>query len=152
MSKPLRRCLVAAIVASGLAAGPVPAIAAPPVIVSGGWFRFITPETPAGGYMHLHNGTGADTALTGASSPACGMTMLHESINKGGTDRMVHVAAVPVPAGKSVAFAPGGYHIMCMKPHMHPGQHVPVTLTFKGGQSVTSSFTVYGAEGRPDLH
>ena len=59
---------------------------------------------------------------------------------------MVH--SVTVPAHGSVAFAPGGYHLMCMAPSdaMKPGASVPVTLKFATGD-VTIDFAVKGATG-----
>lgn len=137
-----------ALLLAGAALPLAAAQAAPSVSVIGGWFRYITPVTPAGGYMRLDNRSARPQALVGASSPACGMAMLHRSISKGGTDRMVMVRSVPIPPGGSVAFAPGGYHIMCMHPRMKPGAQVPVSLRFANGQRVTVPFTVYGAAGK----
>lgn len=120
-----------------------------PVAVGDAWFRYITPQTPAGGYMQLHNRSAQDAALVSASSPGCGTLMLHESQTRNGADAMTEVRRVAIPAGKSVAFAPGGYHLMCMSPHMKPGERIPVTLHFAGGQRLTVPFAVYGAAGKP---
>ena len=78
------------------------------------------------------------------------MLMLHRSVDQGGQERMVEVASVPVPAHGKVSFAPGGYHLMCMSPAaaMRPGQSVPVTLRFAGGESLTASFPVRNATGK----
>ncbi len=84
--------------------------------VSNAWFRMIVPGRPAGGYFLLTNDGDTARDLVGASSPACGTAMLHQSISENGTDKMVMVDHVEVPAHGSVEFAPGGYHVMCMKP------------------------------------
>ena len=140
----------AALLALGLALlAPAGARAAGPVTVSGGWFRYLLASIPSGGYMTLHNASATPAVLTGASSPACGSLMLHRTESRGGTERMVAVAKVPVPARGTLRFAPGGYHLMCMQPRMHPHETVPVTLTFEGGGRVTASFTVFGASGAP---
>jgi copper(I)-binding protein len=63
---------------------------------------------------------------------------------------MVMVKKVSVPAHGTLTFAPGGYHLMCMKPSadMKPGQDVPVTLRFEDGATLTGQFKVYGARGQ----
>jgi copper(I)-binding protein len=96
--------------------------------------------------MTLHNAAKQPAVLTGARSPACGMLMLHRTISAGGTERMIGVDQVTVPAEGSVRFAPGGYHLMCMQPHMHRGESVPVTLMFGDGRELVVSFPVHGAK------
>lgn len=120
-----------------------------PVQVHQPWFRYLLASIPAGGYMTLENTGAAPVVLTGATSPGCGMVMLHRTETVGGTDRMVGVRQVTVPAHGQVRFAPGGYHLMCMKPKMHPGQIVPVTLRFADGSRITARFPVRGANGTP---
>ena len=114
------------------------------------WFRLVMPSLPAAGYFTLSNSGAAAQSLVGASSPGCGMLMLHRSVNQGGQERMVMVQSVPVPAHGKVSFAPGGYHLMCMSPTaaLRPGQSVPVTLRFAGGGSLTASFPVRNATGK----
>jgi len=104
-----------------LAAAPV--LAAAPLAVSDAWIRAMPAGVPSGGYFTLHNGSTKDLALTGASTSACGSLMLHKSEMKGGMSSMHHVDEVDVPAGGSIAFAPGGYHLMCMQatPAIVPG-------------------------------
>ena len=62
--------------------------------------------------------------------------------------QMQDVARVEVPAGGSVRFAPGGYHLMCMAPKMKIGTEVPVTLHFADTTAVVAPFTVRGATGQ----
>jgi len=125
------------------------AFAAPSVTVSQPWFRYVVAQVPAGGYMMLRNASPDPIVLTGASSPACGMVMLHRSETTGGADRMEHAASVTVPPGGAVSFAPGGYHLMCMEPRMKPGESVDVTLMFKDGRTISTAFPVFGAAGKP---
>lgn len=105
---------------------------------------------PSGGYFTLHNASAKDVVLTGASTPACGSLMLHKSEMTGGMSSMHHVDEVDVPAGGSIAFAPGGYHLMCMNagPAITPGGKVQVTLLFKDGGKLTASFDVRNAAGK----
>lgn len=118
--------------------------------VSGAWFRTLPEGLPAAGYFSLHNAGAAPAGLTGARSSACGVLMLHQSSEEGGMSRMRDVASVPVPAGGTLVFAPGGYHLMCMHPgaDMSPGKSVDVTLIMAGGESVEAPFAVRTATGK----
>lgn len=137
--------LCALAVAAGLA---TPALAAP-LEVGDAWFRALPAGLPAGGYFTLRNNGAADASLTGASSPACGMLMLHMSMEEGGTSSMMQVKSVSVPAHGKLAFAPGGYHLMCMHPAgaMKPGATVAVTLEFADGTKLEAPFAVKDAKG-----
>jgi hypothetical protein len=123
-----------------------PALAAG-VTVSDGWFRALPGTLPAGGYFALRNAGTKPISLTGASSPACGMLMLHQSKTQSGVSSMEMIDGIDVPAGGTVQFAPGGYHLMCMQPRMKPGTKVPVTLEFTGGAKLTADFAVKNARG-----
>lgn len=134
---------------------PVLTLAAAPAATSGlavsdSWFRALPGTLPAGGYFTLRNSGAGNAVLTGAESPACGTLMLHKSETKGGLAAMDMVAAVDVPAGGSVSFSPGGYHLMCTeaKAALKPGATVPVTLTFQGGGQLTVNFAVRNAAGK----
>jgi hypothetical protein len=142
----MRKLLLSVIAALLLA---TPALAAN-MTVSGGWFRALPANLPAGGYFTLHNGGVVPISLIGAASPACGMLMLHESVSMNGMSSMESIESIPVPPGTDVTFAPGGYHLMCMKPTaaMKPGGSVPVTLQFADGSKVTSNFAVKNAKGQ----
>jgi copper(I)-binding protein len=137
----------AAVLFSGIIAAS-PAIAAQ-VSVSGAWFRALPSNLPAGGYFALHNG-GPDVKLTGARSPACGMLMLHKSTEAAGMSSMAMVESVDAPAGGTVVFSPGGYHLMCTDPTaaMTPGAQVPVTFKFSDGTTTTVTFAVKNANGK----
>jgi copper(I)-binding protein len=132
-----------------LAALAVGAAAPEGVTVRKPWMRYLLPNIPAGGYMVLQNTSGSDAVITGASSPACGSLMLHESQDTSGMSMMMDVPSVTVPAHGQVAFSPGGYHLMCMQPHMQPGQTIAVTLSFKDGATMLVTMPVYGASGQP---
>ncbi|HEY0281314.1 MAG TPA: copper chaperone PCu(A)C [Rhizomicrobium sp.] len=139
---------LAAIVALVFLILVVPAKAA--AIVGNGWMRLLPAGLPAAGYFELHNDGDKTLSLTGASSPACGMLMLHKSENVGGTMRMEEVSSVDVAPRATLKFAPGSYHLMCMNPSpaLKPGAHVAVTLAFSGGAKVTSEFAVRNAAGK----
>jgi hypothetical protein len=119
------------------------------LLVSDPWVRMVLPSQPAAGYFTLSNDSAKARLLVSASSPACGMLMLHESINENGAERMVMVKSVKVPAHGKIKFAPGGYHLMCMSPSkdVTPGHVIRITLHFNDGRGVTAKFPVRGAKG-----
>jgi periplasmic copper chaperone A len=139
------------LVISGILSAGVPAAADEHGLeVSDAYMQTTIPSRPAAGYFTLKNNGDVDRVLVGASSPGCESLMMHKSESVGGMEKMLMVESVPVPAHQSVAFAVGGFHLMCMSPveSMKPGSSVPVTLTFDGGISLTSDFSVRSAGGK----
>jgi len=128
----------------------VPAAADGGLAISDAWMRFIIPARPVAGYFTLANEGSTARELTGASSPGCGMMMIHKSMTDNGANGMTAVERVTVPAHGKVSFSPGGYHLMCMKPNpqMEEAGSVPVTLTFGDGSTLKADFAVRGAAGR----
>jgi len=118
------------------------------VTVTDGWIRALPGHLPAAGYFVLRNVGSRDLFLTGASSPVCGMLMLHKSSSDNGMANMTDMDDVAIPAGGSVTFAPGGLHLMCVDPKpLKLGSGVPVTLQFSTGKNVTATFVVRNALG-----
>jgi copper(I)-binding protein len=130
--------------------GTYAASAAGGVTIEKPWMRLIIKARPAGGYFTLRNNTDAPIQLIGASSTACGMVMLHQTKEENGVEKMLPVKSVTVSAHGKVSFAPGGYHLMCMKPQssMVLGRSVPVTLKFADGKTLTAPFPVKGPSGK----
>ncbi len=150
-ARPMRgKMLLLGVLCGALVAGRTVWAGETGLALSGPWFRLVMPSLPAAGYFTLSNSGATAQTVIGAASPACGMLMLHRSVDQGGQERMVEVASVPVPAHGKLSFMPGGYHLMCMSPAaaMRPGQSVPVTLRFAGGKSLTASFPVRNATGK----
>ena len=119
------------------------------LVLKDGWFRTLPGNLPAGGYFTLHNGGTAVATLTGAESPACGMLMLHKTVNESGRESMLGLARVTVPARGRLSFAPGGYHLMCTAPSsaVKLGNAIPVTLSFADGSTLRANFLVRGPTG-----
>ena len=138
----LEPLLVGALLAS-------PAFAAD-VTVGEAWMRALPAHLPAAGYFTLRNRGKDPVSLTGASSSACGMLMLHKSTQSGGVGAMEDVASVALPAGGEVKFSPGSYHLMCMDPTVavKPGTSVDVTLSFSDGGNAVVPFAVKNAQGK----
>ncbi|NAZ38262.1 copper chaperone PCu(A)C [Rubellimicrobium sp. CFH 75288] len=104
-------------------------------------------------YVEITNAGDTDDALIGLATPAAGMPMLHETVVMDGVASMPHAMSIPVPAGQTVALAPGGYHgmLMDLSTALKEGDSFPVTLTFEKAGEVTVNVEVLSlrAEG-PD--
>ena len=72
--------------------------------------------------------------LVSASSPVAGTVEIHEMAMDGSVMKMRAVPAVELPAGKTVDFKSGGYHLMLLdlKQELKAGDAVPVTLVIEG--------------------
>jgi len=130
------------VVISGAAPAPV-------MVVTEAWIRALPAGLPDGGYFTMKNPTAKAVTLSGASSDSCGMLMLHRSETMSGMSSMSDVTTVDVPAGATVKFAPGGYHLMCMNPAaaIKAGGKFTVRLEFADGTSMPVEFAVRGANG-----
>lgn len=101
------------------------------------WARATAPGQPVGGaFMKLTSD--ADAQLVGASSPAAGMTQIHMMKMQNGMMIMREAKSLPLPKGKTVELAPGGYHVMLMelKQPLKAGDSVPITLKVRSGKQV----------------
>jgi copper(I)-binding protein len=79
-------------------------------------------------------------AMAQAPAVKIGVAEIHEMKMEGDVMRMRAIAALDLPAGKSVALRPGGYHLMLMdlKQPLVKDTQVPVTLRFADAQGKTS--------------
>ncbi len=146
-------CLMIAAGCAALAWTAAPVFAeqsTPPVQAKDAWIRWLPASLPAAGYVILRNTGDKPVVLVGAESPDYGNTMLHETRNKGAVSEMVNADKITIPAHGTIAFSPGGYHIMLMqeKKQVKPGDRVPITLQFEGGDQLTVNFEVRNADGR----
>jgi copper(I)-binding protein len=125
------------------------ATSAPSIVVTEAWIRALPGRLPDGGYFTMKNPTAKTVTLTGASSDSCGMLMLHRSDTMSGVSSMSDVSTIDVPAGATLKFAPGGYHLMCMSPAaaIKAGGKITVRLQFADGTSMPLKFAVRGANG-----
>jgi hypothetical protein len=94
--------------------------------------------------MTLTNTGDRPVTLISASSPDYGEVSLHRNLNRGGTLEMAPVGGITVNPHASLSFAATGYHFMLMQPRTprQPGDHIPITLHFAGGASLTVEFEV----------
>jgi hypothetical protein len=90
-------------------------------------------------YVEIANAGAEDDALVAIATPVAGMPMLHETVVEDGIAAMPHAMRIEVPAGETVALAPGGYHgmLMDLAASLEEGDSFPVTLTFEKAGEVT---------------
>jgi copper(I)-binding protein len=125
-----------------LVAGVANATDSPTVKASNGWLRVLPGSLPAGGYVSFENVSDRAVSIVGASSPDYADAMIHRSSTDGGMGRMEMVDSVPLPPKGTVAFSPGGYHVMLMdaKHPVKPGDKVVVTFKLSDGENLPVTF------------
>ena len=99
------------------------------------WARATPPGSDVAAVYVTLVGIATADRLENANTPRATMTHLHSVDDAGGMARMRAVEGVDVPAGKTVALAPQGLHIMLMgldKP-LVAGERFPLTLHFAHG-------------------
>ena len=110
------------------------------VDVKNAWVRTSVPGQKAtAAFMLLTAKDGAK--LVGAASPVAGVVEVHEMKMDGDVMRMRALqGGRDLPAGKTVALTPGGYHVMLMdlKAALPKDSSVALTLTFKDAKGVES--------------
>ena len=102
--------------------------------VSGAWVRPAAAGGASAAYFTVTAPSGTADALVSATSPAAGMVMLHETTTDDtGMTGMDDMARVDIPAGASVAFAPGGRHLMLtdLTGPLVPGATIELDLVFE---------------------
>jgi copper(I)-binding protein len=108
------------------------------------WIRWLPAGLPAGGYITLTNIGEKPVVLIAASSPLYGEVSVHRSVNRGGSVEMVPIKQITINPHSSLDFSALGYHLMLMQPSrtLEGGEHVPITLRFADGSSLTVPFDV----------
>ena len=100
-------------------------------------------QPTGGGFMQIDNAGPADRLMS-ARATVSGTVELHEMKMEGDVMRMRQVDGIALPAGKSVALKPGGYHVMFigLKAPLKAGDSFPMTLKFEKAGEVTVEMKV----------
>lgn len=98
----------------------------------------------AAGYFTVQ--ANRDDVLLAVSAPGARVE-LHESMTHGGMTGMRPLATVPLPAGETIAFEPGGKHLMIfdLGPNLKPRDRVPLTFRFRSAPPVEVEARLVGA-------
>ena len=120
------------------------------LIIGHPWSRATPGGAPiGGGYLTITNNGSAPDKLVSVSIPAtvADHVEMHEMATKDGVMTMRPIAGgVAVAPGKTVAFVPGGYHLMLMglKAPLKEGDRVKAELTFEKAGKVEVTINVEG--------
>lgn len=122
-----------------------------PLYVDGGYVRLnANPDNPAAGYFTIHGGEQSVT-LRSVETDAAQRLEMHESAMEGGVMRMKPIETVEVPAGGTVAFAPGGKHVMLwtINPQAIAAGKIEFRLIFSNGDRILIDAVIQGPDGKP---
>jgi periplasmic copper chaperone A len=108
------------------------------VEVTGAWARAtVQGQKASGAFMQLTAPQGA--RLISVSSPVAGVAEVHEMKMEGDVMKMRALPnGLELPAGKTVALTPGGFHVMLMdlKLPLQKDTTIPMTLVFKDAKGM----------------
>lgn len=142
----IRSLAAAFLIAAAPAAAPA---------VTDAWVREAPPgATAMAGYLTVTNPTDKALTLTGGTSPQFREVQMHEVVEDNGMSHMVQVKQLAVPAKGTLAFAPGGTHLMLIGPKapLKGGAPVQLTLTFAGGTKLVVKTAVKPREAGSHEH
>lgn len=151
----MKRVLAAAAIVLSLGAPPV--FAETGIAVSDAWTRASAPGQKVAGIYFLIE-SDIDARLIGVETALTRAAELHVMSMNGGVMRMRAVSAVDLPAGKTVAFKPGGYHVMLfdLQQPLVPGDRIRIELIVEsnGGEQrrVPAMVDVRNLDGGPADH
>ena len=125
-----------------------PARACPGLQVEDAWIR----EAPPGAmmtaaYARLRNAGSRLLSIDGALGKDFAAAELHRTVVENGLSRMVHGEPLQLEPGATSALAPGGWHLMLMRPAhaLKAGDQVPLALKC-GREASEFIFTVRAPE------
>ena len=121
------------------------AVAAGRLEVGGAWIRTAPPGAMMlAGYATLHNAGDAALTVTSADSEAFEDVSLHESVEVDGVARMKALGSIEIAPGASVVLAPGGKHLMLMRPKggVSSGESIKIHFSTKHGDGAEADFVV----------
>jgi copper(I)-binding protein len=112
--RPLLSRLIVLIVAAVAVAACSTATSAAPT-VNAAWARPAAAGGQSAAYFTITNPSTTADSLVSASSPGASTVDVHETnVDGAGMSAMHPVERVDIPAGQSVVFKPGSYHLMLM--------------------------------------
>lgn len=103
------------------------------------WARELPPVAPNGAaYLRIENGGDTSVRIVSGYSPVAGRVEIHAHEMDAGVMKMRHLHSLDVPAQGSVAFEPGGLHLMLigLKEPLVAGKEFPLTLVFEDGGEI----------------
>jgi periplasmic copper chaperone A len=114
------------------------------------WTRATAAEVGAGYFTVTNRGATADRLVSG-SSRVSERVELHSTTMTGGVMQMRPICeGVPIPPGETVAFTPGGNHVMLVnvKQPLKRSSSIPLTLEFERAGRLTVELAVLAPGAR----
>jgi hypothetical protein len=124
--------------------------AKPGLSLTGG--RLVLPAVkgnPAAAYFRLANTADKPATIAAVDVAGAGMAMLHETVTKDGRASMGDLASPQVKPGETLAFAPGGKHVMVMDlpADWKAGGTAEMTLIFSDGDKLSAPLAIEAPGG-----
>lgn len=119
------------------------------------WVRALPPGQPnTAAYLTATNGGATAVTIVGASAAIAGEVQIHTTREVDGYQRMEQLTELQVAPGQSLAFAPGGAHLMLLGlTHMPvPGDEVLLCLRLAAGGEVCTTAGVRKSAGDEPSH
>lgn len=106
-----------------------------PLDFENAWVRPMPPASMmTAGFGRLVNNSGSDIEISAYSSPQFEDVSLHQTVLKDGLSQMNEVPVLNLADGSEIELAPGGYHLMFMKPIGEQTETVEIHFELVGGQ------------------
>lgn len=136
---------------------PLVSMAAEPValVLSDAWVRALPPGQPnTAAYLVVTNSGGSTVTIVGASTAIADKAEIHTTREVDGLQRMEQLMQLQVGPGQSLAFAPGGTHLMLLGLRQMPvqGDEVRLCLQLAGGDEVCTITDVRKSAGSEQSH
>ena len=137
---------LAIVLAALTVASPVAAqVKAGDLTVRDAVIRAVAPGVPnTAGYLVIANAGAKPDKLVSAACTCARSVEVHLSHVMNGTAMMMPAGSVDIPAGRTVSFAPGGYHLMVtgLKAPLKDGGSQELTLKFEHAGTLVVPFAV----------
>lgn len=121
-------------------------------VLQSAWVREALPKMMShAAYLTVTNPGTEAIHLVGASSPQYAKAEIHLSMRRDGIATMARQDQLAIPAGGTLRFKPGSFHIMLMKPNraIKTGDDVELSLQFGDGTNLTVIAPVKSARSAP---
>ena len=108
---------------------------------------------PGALYFNVVNDSDRDRMIRAVSIMGAGSAIMHQMGTWNLEPSMEEVLQLNVPAGETIAFEPGDYHVMAMDidGSLEIGGETEATLTFVGGDKVSFPVTILGPGEMPAM-
>ena len=109
------------------------------------WIRSAPPSVSVmAGYLNLSNHSHQAVTVDAVSSPQFHSIELHRTKLQNGMMHMQQIERLTLESGDTIAFEPGGYHLMLMDPHqpLTRGKTAELIFKFSNGEKITATANV----------